>query len=99
MIKISNLSKSFGENLVIDNLSFELPNCGIVTVTGPSGKGKTTLLNILAGTLQPDSGEIIGDYSSLSYSFQDDRLIREKKYRDRSSQGNGEQSRKDLLLA
>lgn len=75
MIKFSNLSKSFGENLVIDNLSFELPNCGIVTVTGPSGKGKTTLLNILAGILKPDSGEIIGDHSSLSYSFQDDRLL------------------------
>ena len=75
MIKINNLTKSFGKNLVIDNLNAELPACGIVTVTGPSGKGKTTFLNILAGILKPDSGEIAGDPSSLSYSFQDDRLF------------------------
>ena len=75
MISINNLYKSFGNNVVIDGLTAELPDHGIVTVTGPSGKGKTTLLNILAGLLKADGGEIINDALSISYAFQDARLF------------------------
>ena len=75
MIRINNLYKSFGHNVVIDGLSAELPDHGIVTVTGPSGKGKTTLLNILAGLLKADGGEIVNDAASISYAFQDARLF------------------------
>lgn len=75
MLKISNISKSFNGKTVIDNLSFEFPKCGLVTVTGESGKGKTTLLNIIAGLIKQDEGEIESTYHALSYAFQDDRLF------------------------
>ena len=75
MLKITNLSKSFDKNVVINDLSVEFPEKGLVTVTGPSGKGKTTLLNIIADIIKADSGSIEGLRSSLSYSFQDDRLF------------------------
>lgn len=75
MLKITDLSKSFDQKLVINDLTFEFPKNGLVTVMGESGKGKTTLLNIIAGLLKQDSGTVENTYSSLSYSFQDDRLF------------------------
>ena len=48
MLKINNISKSFGDNVVIKDLSLELPQKGIVCLTGDSGTGKTTFLNIIA---------------------------------------------------
>ena len=74
MLKITGLTKSFGDKTVIERLDFDFPEKGIVTVTGVSGKGKTTLLNIIAGTIKADKGEISGA-DSLSYAFQEDRLF------------------------
>ena len=73
--EVRNLTKSFGEQKVLDGLSHRFPDGEITCVMGPSGCGKTTLLNILLGLLSPDSGET-PDFSDarLSAVFQEDRL-------------------------
>lgn len=58
VLKIKNLQKSFGENLLIDDLNLELPPGGIVGVVGPNGAGKTTLFRMITGQEQPDSGTL-----------------------------------------
>jgi NitT/TauT family transport system ATP-binding protein len=57
-ISVKNLRKSYGEQLVLNDVSFELPNQGITCIMAPSGVGKTTLLRILLGLEQPDSGAV-----------------------------------------
>jgi len=72
VIEGKNLSKAFGENLLIDNFSFSLPRGGIVGIIGPNGAGKTTLFKMMAGIEKPDAGEIlIGDTVKLAYVDQD----------------------------
>ena len=56
VIEAQGLRKAFGENLLYDNLSFNLPKGGIVGVIGPNGAGKTTLFRIITGQEQPDAG-------------------------------------------
>ena len=58
IIKIENLSKAFGEKVVLDNINLDIKRGEFVTLLGPSGCGKTTLLRMLAGFMQPDSGSI-----------------------------------------
>lgn len=58
MIKIQNISKKFGNKVVLDTINFELYPNEIVGLIGPNGSGKTTLLNILMGILTPSSGTI-----------------------------------------
>ncbi|SFV30323.1 ATP-binding cassette protein, ChvD family [Devosia crocina] len=58
VINVEGISKSFGDRLLIDNLSFKLPPGGIVGIIGPNGAGKTTLFKMLTGQEKPDSGEI-----------------------------------------
>src|SRR5690606_33696631 len=58
VIDIEGLSKSYGDRLLIDNLSFKLPPGGIVGVIGPNGAGKTTLFRMLTGQEQPDTGTV-----------------------------------------
>ncbi len=58
VVEVSQLNKSFGERLLIENLSFKLPKGGIVGIIGPNGAGKTTLFRMLAGIESVDSGEI-----------------------------------------
>ncbi len=68
VIEVENISKGFGDNLLIDDLSFALPPGGIVGVIGPNGAGKSTLFRMLTGQEQPDSGTItFGDTVKLSY--------------------------------
>ena len=68
VIKAEGISKSHGDKLLIDNLSFNLPAGGIVGVIGPNGAGKTTLFKMITGAEQPDSGTItIGDSVTLGY--------------------------------
>ncbi len=55
---MEGISKSFGDRLLIDNLSFKLPPGGIVGIIGPNGAGKTTLFKMLTGQEKPDSGTI-----------------------------------------
>ncbi|MBT8117128.1 MAG: energy-dependent translational throttle protein EttA, partial [Gammaproteobacteria bacterium] len=62
VIEAKGISKRFGDKLLYDNLSFNLPRGGIVGIIGPNGAGKTTLFHLLTGAEQPDSGELrIGD--------------------------------------
>jgi ATP-binding cassette ChvD family protein len=62
VIEINHLRKSFGDRLLIDDLSFQVPPGAIVGIIGPNGAGKTTLFRMLTGQEKPDSGEIrIGD--------------------------------------
>lgn len=68
VIEAENLSKSFDDKLLYENLSFKLPAGGIVGVIGPNGAGKTTLFKILTGQEKPDAGTIkVGETAELSY--------------------------------
>ena len=58
VFEFKNVSKSFGDRLLIDNLSFKVPAGAIVGIIGPNGAGKSTLFKIIAGKEQPDSGEV-----------------------------------------
>ena len=58
MIKVNSVSKSFGEKKVIENLNLEVENEEILSLLGPNGCGKTTLLNILSGLLRQDCGDV-----------------------------------------
>ena len=58
VVEVTDLRKGFGDKLLIDGLSFQLPQGGIMGVIGPNGAGKTTLFRMIAGTEQPDSGTI-----------------------------------------
>ena len=76
MIRITDLSKSFGGRPILDGLSLTLPDRGIVALRGPSGCGKTTLFRLIAGLEAPDAGRIEGVYGKrISIVFQEDRLL------------------------
>ena len=67
VVEVENLRKGFGDKLLIDDLSFQLPPGGIVGVIGPNGAGKTTLFRMITGEEQPDSGSIrLGDTVQLA---------------------------------
>ncbi len=68
VMEVKNVSKSFGENLLFENLNFSLPPAGIVGVIGPNGAGKTTLFRMILGTEKPGSGTFeIGETVQLGY--------------------------------
>jgi ATP-binding cassette ChvD family protein len=68
VIDFENLKKGFGDNLLIDDLSFKLPPGGIVGVIGPNGAGKTTLFRMITEQDEPDNGSIkVGDSVHLGY--------------------------------
>jgi ATP-binding cassette ChvD family protein len=68
VIEAKNISKAYGDRVLIDNLSFRLPAGGIVGVIGPNGAGKTTLFRMLVGEEKPDSGELrVGSTVELGY--------------------------------
>ncbi len=68
VIKIKNLSKGYGDRLLIEDLTFNLPPAGIVGIIGANGAGKTTLFRMITGQESPDSGTVtVGDTVSLSY--------------------------------
>ncbi len=80
VVDVENLSKGFGERLLIDNLSFSLPRNGIVGVIGPNGAGKTTLFKMILGLEKPDSGSIkVGETVKISYVDQSRAGIDPKK--------------------
>ena len=68
VIEIKNLSKGYGDRLLIEDLTFNLPPAGIVGIIGANGAGKTTLFRMITGQESPDSGSVtVGDTVSLSY--------------------------------
>ena len=80
VIEVRKLRKGYGERLLIDELTFNLPRGGIVGIIGPNGAGKTTLFRMLTGTEQPDGGEIrIGPTARLAYVDQSRHTLDDKK--------------------
>jgi sulfate-transporting ATPase len=85
VIEIEGLKKGFGDKLLIDDLSFQLPAGGIVGVIGPNGAGKTTMFRMIAGDEQPDAGNIrLGETVQISSvdqsrdSLDDDKTVWEE---------------------
>jgi ATP-binding cassette ChvD family protein len=68
VVETNNLAKGFGDRVLIEDLSFSLPQGGIVGIIGPNGVGKTTLMKMIIGDEQPDAGSItVGDTVQTSY--------------------------------
>ncbi|MBC7506120.1 MAG: energy-dependent translational throttle protein EttA, partial [Sandarakinorhabdus sp.] len=90
VIEANALTKSYGDKLLFENLSFSLPPGGIVGIIGPNGAGKTTLFRMITGQETPDSGSIrIGDTVKLAYVDQSrDALEGTKNVWEEISQGN-----------
>jgi len=90
VVDFDHLTKAFGDNLLIDDLTFKLPPGGIVGVIGPNGAGKTTLFRMITGQEKPDSGTIkIGESVQLGYVDQSrDALDGKKTIWEEISNGN-----------
>ncbi|WP_090141090.1 energy-dependent translational throttle protein EttA [Limnohabitans sp. DM1] len=68
VFEFTNVSKSFGDRMLIDNLSFKVPAGAIVGIIGPNGAGKSTLFKLISGREQPDSGEVkIGQTVKMAF--------------------------------
>lgn len=80
VIEANNISKSFGDQLLFENLSFSLPRGGIVGIIGANGAGKTTLFRMLVGDEKPDSGELrIGETVKIAHVDQSRDALDDKK--------------------
>jgi len=76
VIRLEHINLSFGEKQVLADFSLTLPEAGVTALSGPSGCGKTTLLRILAGLEQPQSGRVTGiSPTDTAILFQEDRLL------------------------
>src|SRR5690606_19709428 len=85
VIEFHNVSKGFGDRLLIDNLSFTVPPGAIVGIIGPNGAGKSTLFRMITGKEQPDSGEVvIGPTAKIAFvdqsreNLQNDKTVFEE---------------------
>jgi ATPase subunit of ABC transporter with duplicated ATPase domains len=90
VIEASNLGKSYGDRVIMENVDFRLPPGGIVGIIGPNGAGKTTLLRMLMGQEEPDHGELnIGPTVELGYVDQSrDDLVADNSVYDEISGGH-----------
>ena len=90
VIEAKNVSKAYGEKLLFENLSFALPQGGIVGVIGPNGAGKTTLFNLITQQEKPDSGTFeVGETVRIAYVDQEhDQLDPKKSVWENISGGN-----------
>ena len=89
VLEVDNLSKGFGDNLLIEDLSFRLPPGGIVGVIGPNGAGKSTLFKMIIGQEEPDGGKLnLGETVKLGYVDQSrDKLTASKTVWEEVSDG------------
>ena len=89
VIEFNGVTKSFGERLLMDNLSFQIPPGAIVGIIGPNGAGKSTLFKMITGVEKPDSGEVvIGSTVKLAYVDQSrDALAADKTVFDEIAEG------------
>jgi ATP-binding cassette ChvD family protein len=79
VIKADGITKSFGDKVLFENLSFNLPRGGIVGVIGPNGAGKTTLFKLITGQETPDNGTFkVGETVALAYMDQSREAIKDK---------------------
>jgi len=75
VVEAAGLSKTYGDKVLFENLTFSLPRGGIVGVIGPNGAGKTTLFRLITGQVKPDAGSLrIGETVTLGYADQDRAL-------------------------
>src|SRR5690606_33550003 len=90
VVEAENVSKGYGDRLLIEDMSFKLPAGAIVGVIGPNGAGKTTLFKMITGSEQPDSGSFrVGPTVKLGYVDQDrDTLDPNKTVWEEISEGN-----------
>ena len=72
---LENIFKSYDKHEVLNNLNLAFPKNNINCVLGSSGKGKTTILNLIAGLIKEDKGKVFRCSNEISYMFQEDRLI------------------------
>lgn len=102
MIKVRDLTVSFGDKTVLDRFSIDFPHGGITALSGPSGCGKTTLIRVLAGLQTPDSGAVEG-VGEAAILFQEDRLLPwrtvEQQISDVLPKNSREEAHKWLTLA
>jgi sulfate-transporting ATPase len=89
VVEAKQLTKGYGDRLLIDHLDFKLPKGGIVGVIGPNGAGKTTLFRMIVGQERPDSGELrIGETVQLAYVDQSrDALVADRSVWEELSEG------------
>ena len=106
MIRIENLCKRYGDQLVLDRFSLSLQDGEKIAIMGESGRGKTTLLRIIAGLEKPEAGTVSGfNKEEIAYVFQEPRLFESlsviKNLTVVSSQParTAEKKAKELLLA
>jgi len=107
---IKNIYKSFGDILVVDNVSLELKENEFVSLLGPSGSGKSTIFNIIAGLVTPDEGQVFieghdftGKSGRVSYMYQKDLLLPWKKIIDNVAlplvvKGEGKKKARDMVV-
>jgi energy-dependent translational throttle protein EttA len=90
VVVFENVTKAFGDKLLVENLSFSLPPAGIVGIIGPNGAGKTTLFRMILGSQKPDAGKItVGTTVKIAYVEQNrESLDDEKSVYDNISGGN-----------
>ncbi len=74
-LKVKNLSFAYGYESILENINFQLQKGEILSVVGPSGVGKTTLLHLCAGLIDMDEGELENTFKSSSFAFQEPRLL------------------------
>jgi sulfate-transporting ATPase len=92
VIQAEKVAKAYGDNILMEEMSFSLPPGGIVGVIGPNGAGKTTLFRVITGEEKPDSGAIrVGETVTLAYADQDRNLDPDKTVWEVISEG------KDLI--
>ncbi len=75
MLKLDNITKTYQDKTVVDNLSIEVQAGEILAIVGESGSGKTTFLNIISGNITPDAGKLYLNNQSIDLYF--NRLIRD----------------------
>ena len=80
MLKVGNLSKSYGNQLILDNISFEIEKGSTAAITGPSGSGKTTFLNILGTLDRADTGTVCFNNRDISFMSEKERSLFRNKH-------------------
>ena len=89
MIQLYNLSKAFGERVLLENVTWQITGRERVGLCGPNGAGKTTLLRMLAGFEEPDSGSIrMASDTSIGYLPQDGLVHRGRTVRDAATKSS-----------
>ncbi len=98
-LEVKNLNHSFGFHEVLNNINFTLQENKVLSIVGPSGGGKTTLLHLCAGLLDIEEGVIKNSFSSSSFAFQESRLLPWKNVIDNIALGliaKGENRKKSI---